>query len=252
MVFAVAGTVVALAGVLSALTLRPGGGPEQRTCTSLAVPAYYPPSPAVWSRLTSPPSVSLVVGNIENGPGASADPAYRAVLRQALRTPVRVLGYVSTGYGRRADAAVRADIDHWSAFYGVTGIFLDEVPSDPANVARYRGYAEQVRARHGMVALNPGVVPDPGYLRIADVVVTFEGPYQRYTAASLAAPSGGATAWHIVYDVPAADAEQVVQRAAQHGAGLVYVTGAPAPNPFAALPTYWPKLAQTAHERCRL
>ena len=91
------------------------------------------------------------------------------------------------------------------------------------------------------IAINPGVVPTPGYFGLADVVVTYEGPYAGYAAAQRATP-----AWvrdqpreriaHLVYGATGKQAEAVVKADAY--AGHVYVTDGVLPHPWGSLPPY--------------
>ena len=59
-------------------------------------------------------------------PAPSRHAGYRAAVRTAQRAGARVLGYVHTTYGVRPAAGVVADVDRYTSWYGVDGIFLDE------------------------------------------------------------------------------------------------------------------------------
>ena len=92
-----------------------------------------------------------------------------------------------------------------------------------------------------MVVINPGLVPARAYFELADIVVTFEGPFADYARAIREMP-----AWvqeipsekiaHIAYAASSADAREL--DASSTGAGYVYATNGVAPNPWSALPPY--------------
>ncbi|MER6196184.1 spherulation-specific family 4 protein [Streptomyces sp. NPDC001586] len=195
----------------------------------------------------------------------------------------RVLGYVHTDHGNRDIAAVKASVDNYlktpDGRLHVDGIFFDVVSRDcgPANATRDH-YAELRRyvqdtmnaadpAAPDLVVNNPGTAIADCYLepgrRTADVFVTFEDTYAAYTGAGwlggnvfdpLAGyrsgaeldPSGTAF-WHLVHDVPDAEAMRATLRTAfDRGAGYAYATSTVMPNPWNTGPT-WKYRAQTTY-----
>lgn len=130
---------------------------------------------------------------------------------------MKLLGYVSTEYGKRAipdvvavscrayfllhhlsdSSATLQDINTYSTwssaeaqFDGKTtkitpldGIFLDEMPNeDTDNLARlYLAYARYVRTQLGsdsaFVVMNPGTKSDAAYYEAADLIVSYETDY---------------------------------------------------------------------------
>ena len=119
----------------------------------------------------------MIVVNPANGAGPAADPDYRRAIGAVQAHGRRVLGYVPTTWGARSLEAAVAESDRYRRWYGVDGIFADEVASDPRELPYYRTLSRQARAAGaGLVVLNPGAVPDPGYFDIADVIVPMRGP----------------------------------------------------------------------------
>ncbi|MFD4869581.1 spherulation-specific family 4 protein [Streptomyces sp. NPDC058412] len=195
----------------------------------------------------------------------------------------KVLGYVHTDHGNRDIAAVKASVDNYlktpDGRLHVDGIFFDVVSRDcgPANATRDH-YAELRRyvqdtmnaadpAAPDLVVNNPGTAIADCYLepgrRTADVFVTFEDTYAAYTGAGwlggnvfdpLAGyrsgaeldPSGTAF-WHLVHDVPDAEAMRATLRTAfDRGAGYAYATSTVMPNPWNTGPT-WKYRTQTTY-----
>jgi hypothetical protein len=232
--------VPAAAGVLVAALLIGGRERDVTPRCHVLIPAYVPPDamPDV-VRAARP---TLLVVNPASGPGIARDEGYAAAIRNVRRAGVRVLGYVATGYGARPRADAEADIDRYEQWYGTDGVFLDEAAATPSQVGHYRALAAHARAAgERLVVLNPGTVPDHGYFDVADVVVTFEGPYARYSDAIEHAP-----AWVrdlppersavLVYEATAEQAAAVVTDT-RH-AGYVYATTGTLPHPWGKLPTY--------------
>lgn len=212
---------------------------------SIAVPGYVDPSDSgYWqSVIEAAPQVRDVIVNADSGPGAVVHEPYVQLIGSLRDAGVRVLGYVSTGWGERDPKSVYSEIDRWREWYGVDNIFLDEAASVPEEVGTYADYAATVHKAGGIVVLNPGLIPDRGYFEYADAIVTFEDSANNYFATRT--PQGWLQAetntevWHIVIGAPRDQLSGVVDRARQHGADKIYVTDDVAPNPYDRLPRYW-------------
>jgi hypothetical protein len=241
---AVASASTAAAGVIVlALILierDPAARPAHR---SALIPAYLSPGRVIdLVQGSAPPR--LVVINPHNGPGAERRSSFREAVAVARGTGTRVLGYVATGYGARPARDVLADVDRYVAWYGVDGIFFDEAAPDEAHLPYYAALSRHVRSSGGgrTVVVNPGTVPARGYFDVADVVVTFEGPYAAYAATLERMPG-----WvrdeppeHVAHLVYAASRRQALAavRAHRGSAGYLYVTSGSPPNPWRTVPPY--------------
>ena len=162
----------------------PSASPAAGHPLDVVIPAYNDPTDAgYWQQvLAAAPTVSDVVLNPADGPGSTAAPGYRELVDRLRQAGIRPLGYVATGHGGRAAQDVTADIAAWNTWYGVRDVFLDEASALASGLAAYRGYAAAVHRQQGVVVLNPGDVPDPGYFAFADGVVTFEDPLAHFLA----------------------------------------------------------------------
>ena len=207
------------------------------------IPAYFHPAVAEahWRALADAgQAVRAVVFNVDGGPGVVPELELTAVAR---RISVPLLGYVDCGFGDRPVDDVAADIVRYQAWYPTTGIFLDRVGSDRRHLTRCADVVTLAR-RHGAtnVVLNHGVHPDPAYAAIADALVTFEGPA---TAYSLVTPPEwvhrwpAEKFWHLVYDTPAGEVDDVLRRADVNHVGTLYITDRTGANPWDGLPTYF-------------
>jgi hypothetical protein len=172
---------------------------------------------------------------------------------------VDVVGYVRTTYGRRGVAETLADVDRWSAWYQVDGIFFDEVSTTLADVGYYRLLAGHVRRRgssQARVIFNPGTQTVEEHMPLCDVVLNFEGSWAAYRRSFADNPSwvqaySASRFWHVIYDCPSASAmRRALALARARNASWVFVTSGSGANPYACLPVgrYWlDELRQLGH-----
>lgn len=209
----------------------------------LAVPAYFHPvvRPGHWRWLAEhADAVKLVVLNVASGPGERPDEAFEAVLEPLHQAGVRVIGYVDTGYGRRAPQSVLAEAGRYQDWYGVRGVCLDQVATGAEHLGYYGWLADRIRAAGGeFVFFNHGVHPAPGYASHADLLGTFEGTWQAYQRLHLPRwthrwpPS---KFYHVVHSVPVASVPAAWELASHRRVGAVYITEHGGVNPYDSLP----------------
>lgn len=229
---------------VGALTLTGASIGRAATCQKMFIPAYFYPGP-LWTQATAgAPTVGFMIMNPASGPGTSQNLDYVTAVNNARAAGVQVIGYVHTSYGVRDTVVVKSEIDAYKAWYGVDGIFLDEVASDAALIPYYQDLANYIRATSGVfVALNPGTIPAEGYMTVGDTVVVFEGTYSTYktwSAPSWAFNYPASKFTHLVHAVSGSTAmRNAVKWSQQRRAGNVYVTNDVLPNPWDILPSYW-------------
>ncbi|MER5995548.1 spherulation-specific family 4 protein [Streptomyces viridosporus] len=210
---------------------------------SLLIPLYVHPAedPAAWNRLiTRAARTYAVVLNPANGPGHAPDPAFAAAAGALRAAGARPLGYIDTDYGTRDPAEVAEDLRRHREWYAADGCFLDRVTSAADGLPACRRLVRSVRRLGAStVVLNPGVHPAPGYARLADLTVTFEGHWSTYVSAfsrpswTVRQPPGRLC--HLVYGVPEPLVPLAVRTARERGAAVCGpVTGEP-PNPWSRL-----------------
>ncbi|MFI9808731.1 spherulation-specific family 4 protein [Streptomyces sp. NPDC052301] len=210
---------------------------------TLLIPLYVHPAedPGAWHRLlTAAARTHAVVLNPASRPGAAPDPAFTAAARALRAAGARLLGYVDTDYGVRDRAVITEEAYRHQEWYAVDRCFLDRVTATPDGLPACRRTVRDLRRLGAAtVVLNPGVHPAPGYVRLADLTVTFEGPWSTYVSA-FTRPSWTARHppdrfCHLVYGVPEALVPLAVRTAHERGAAVCGpVTGEP-PNPWAEL-----------------
>jgi hypothetical protein len=142
------------------------------------VPLYVYPG-AAWDVVAAGASSvgTLAIINPNSGPASSPDASYVTYMQKLHDAGVEMVGYVYTGYGTRDLAAVKADIDVYAAQYPLlSGIFLDEGANSAAMVPYYKALYDYILGMPGWThdIVNPGVVPDIGYLTASTQIVSLE------------------------------------------------------------------------------
>jgi hypothetical protein len=209
---------------------------------ALAVPAYFHPAVAGadWAALAAQgPAVRAVILNSHNGPGPVPE---RELTAAAVATGRPLLGYVDTDYARRDPDEVLADVERWIEWYPTSGLFLDRVATGSELLTWYDVVVSEIRGRTaGTVVFNHGAHPHPRYAALADALVTFEGPYawhQEIEVPTWVHSMPPEKIWHLVYDTPSTLLPTALARAADAGAGVVYVTDRAGVNPWDGVPRY--------------
>jgi Spherulation-specific family 4 len=230
------------------------------------VPAYFYPSylGSPWDDLnTAAARIPIeAIMNPDSGPGPGVNSDYVTAVQNLQAAGGKVIGYVATGYGARAAGDILSDISNYVDWYGVDGIFLDEMGNSDGALD-YVGLYQSIKALAADAGIELHVVGNPGepfseaFITAADTLVIFEGPYANSdpTGASYEAypdqgPYAGLTPWwqsysssqiaNIVYAEPTeVDAFKSMVKALRQNAGYIYITDAMLPNPYGVLPTYW-------------
>lgn len=217
----------------------------------ILIPAYFYPDPAAtapdpWQALgASAGDVAITaILNPASGPGSSQDANYVAAIASLRSAGGRVIGYVSTAYGSRNAATVKAEIDHYRDFYDLDGIFLDEMSNLDTQLGYYQDLYDYIKRSNGGYRIigNAGTSTLEAYLQVADTLVTFENSagYESYQPDPWVNDYSADRFAHLIYGVGSSTTmQQFVALAAQRNAGYVYVTNDGGDNPWDQLPSYW-------------
>ena len=232
---------------LAALTL-----PLLGSSTAVLLPLYiYPGDSAVnwnplFNSLSAHPSVPFtIIVNPGSGPGTTTypDTNYIAGINTLHTFPnARVIGYAHVSNATQPLSAVQTNVTRyagWSDYTGganisVSGIFLDEAPSDDSSASiTYMQNALNI-VKSTVPSPSPFVVFNPGYKTSAayfspnppDLSVQFENYYSEVPASGpiTTYPTGEtARSAVIAHDVPStSDATSFVKRAVSDGVGAVW------------------------------
>lgn len=187
-----------------------------------------------WKQLnSSTKTVGIALINPDDGPGKNINQDYVKQTKSIQNKKIKVLGYIDTVYGKRdIKTQLIPEIDKYYLWYGVDGIFFDDIISNCKNNSYvfYKKLYLYVRSKHptkNMVILNPGTNTEECYMKISDVIVTFEGSYDEYlkwTANKWESGYCENRFWHLIYKTCIKDLENAVNLSKKRNAGWVYVT----------------------------
>jgi len=220
-------------------------GVVQPGTVRMVVPAYWEPDQQ-WQRIiAAAPTVGMIIFNPNSGPGTVTNSAYTAAIAQAQAAGIKVLGYVSTEYGARAEADIDADVNGYYSLYSPSGIYFAEGPTaetcDTLQV-EYQRLTALAQSHDPKAYLAIGTRFCPTFITFSDLMVEFAetySMYQGYASPSWMPGNSPQRFCHFVSEVPDANASQVLSRAIGLGAGWVFTTDGTAPNPWGALPSYF-------------
>ena len=219
----------------------------------LLVPAYFYPAGTglqAWQRLMEATSKIRVVAivNPSSGPGDQRNADYSSILPAARDKGMKVIGYVSTGYGKRRLPEVKFEIARWVEFYPqISGFFFDQQSTEARDVnfyAEIRDYAH-LKIKNALVINNPGAMCDESYFArgVSDVTcifASFEGFNQLSPPAQFwqYKPSRFAALPYQITDAKAM--REIVSDAITKRIGYLFISDAPkGGNPWGQLPAYW-------------
>jgi hypothetical protein len=225
----------------SGTELRPGVG----------VPGYAHPliAPTEWGELTRPGTpLHWVVLNVADGPGARPDPHCLAAAGRLRNAGIRVLGHLDTRYGTRNFGELISDAHRFVDWYQVDGFLLERCPADHAGLPEVRRTVATLRVIRDTahIVLGHGIHPHPGYVELADQLVTFSGPWSDYRWSQVAewtADHAPERFCHFVHGVPRPNLAEALRIARWQGAATVWITdhtdGGGHTDPWEAMPGYW-------------
>ena len=127
-------------------------------------------------------TISII--NPNSGPGDEMSQNYVDFIKELHNMNSKVIGYVATGYAQKNLDDIKSEIDKYSQFYSLDGIFFDETDiSNAKNNDQYKELASYVRSKgYDIVAVNAGTKVPQEFIdeNIYDIVLTFENTYERF------------------------------------------------------------------------
>jgi Spherulation-specific family 4 len=217
-------------------------------------PNWYDKSKYAWKQvITAAKKVPIVaIINPNSGPNnAPPNADYQQGIKDLRQAGVQIIGYVPSNYANRDLPAIKADIDLYTKYFQVDGIFIDEAASSIDQSNYYRQIYQYIKATSAKynVIINPGVNLAENYLKqqVADTIVTFENHHKNWTqyqpskSTKNYSPCNFAALVHSTTDRNVM--KRTLDRAIKHKFGYIYITddsiNTPNKNPWDTLPQYW-------------
>jgi hypothetical protein len=219
----------------------------QSQSMGIMVASYFVPGPK-WDAMNYAASrIPLIaIMNPNSGPGSSQSASYVNALLKTHQAGGKVIGYVSSSYGARPIAAVKADIDSYVAWYAVDGFFIDEMSnnSSTTNLNFYADIYQYIKSKGSQYTVtgNPGANTQESYLTrpTADSLMIFESAsaqYASFTPSSWVSNYSANHFVHLPYGVTnITTMSNYVSLAVSRNAGWIYISDL---TTYSALPTYW-------------
>ena len=217
-------------------------------------PNWYDKNKYAWKQvIAAAKKVSIVaIINPNSGPNnAPPNIDYQQGIKDLRQAGIKIVGYVPSNYSNRDIQAVKADIDLYTKYFKVDGIFIDEAASSPEKSNYYQQLYQYVKSKSNSynVIINPGVNLDEKYLSqgVADIIVTFENYYKDWNNYGSVKQSKSYPSQKFAALVHTTANRKLMKttldRAFKNNLGYIYITNdstnAPNKNPWDTLPEYW-------------
>ena len=243
---ATSGAATSGAATSGANTAGYGASGGTRATAGTIVPLYTDPGDASWTAVVAAksahPAVTVVaIVNPDSGPGVRIDASYTSGITRLVAAGITPIGYVSTTYTARGEAAVKSDIDSWHSFYpNLKGIFFDEQSDKAGDDTFYRDVSSYAKALGlAFTVGNPGTNVPSSYVGALDVMLIYESKGLP-ALSSLAGHAAARAQYGIIPYGAAFDAAFVI--AAKADVQYIYATNDDLPNPWDTLPPYFSDL----------
>ncbi len=229
------------------ILLLGGGSSVAKAETGLLMPMYGNTTTQfteIYEAALKVPVIAIL--NPDDGVGWAKDSFIAGKVNLLKSRGVRIIGYIASEYGSRDPEEVDAEADRYKSWYGVSGLFIDEVSTSTssAKISYYksiRAYAKLIGI--GYIVLNPGTTISSTYLQAGDIIVDYEHANWQINFASAGRSSWVASnPWRaaaIVYGASGADMPSLIDSAIAKAYEWVYVTDRNEPDPFGVSASYF-------------
>jgi hypothetical protein len=212
--------------------------------TGIVVPLYSYPTDNSWSSLIkirqTYPSVPIIaIINPDNGAGPSKDPNFVSGINKLKANSITVLGYVYTNYGARSVSTLKSEISDYKTWYGVNGIFFDEMSGLASTLSYYKQLASYVKSIGlGMTMGNPGTTVSKTLVGVFTNLCIYENPGMPKTGEIDGYKSYGKHGFsYIAYGVGNMPSKSTIDGTTSY-VGYIYITNLGGSNPYNGLPSY--------------
>jgi len=141
--FTLGSSVVVTTTPVSNVTIVPTAVDGERM--KVLLPLYiYPPWDSVL--VNNHPQNLIAIMNPNSGPGSSYDAEYANSVSNLQIAGSNVIGYVATNYSSNGNISnLLSQVSNYNAWYGVNGIFYDEMSTQASNVSFYQNLYDQTK-----------------------------------------------------------------------------------------------------------
>jgi hypothetical protein len=217
-------------------------------------PNWYDKNKYAWKQvIAAAKKVSIVaIINPNSGPNnAPPNIDYQQGIKDLHQAGIKIVGYVPSNYSKRDIQSVKTDIDLYTKYFQVDGIFIDEAASSTEKANYYHQLYQYIKSKStsSSVIINPGVTVDETYISqgVADIIITFENNQKNWNSYTSAKHHKNYPARKFAALVHTTVNQKlmksILDRAVKNNFGYIYITddstNTPNKNPWDTLPKYW-------------
>ena len=210
--------------------------------TGMIIPLYTYPTDSSWASLMQmknahPAIPFLAIINPANGPGLRRDPIYVKGINELKGARIIVIGYIHTNYGAENLSILKKQMQEYKEWYGVSGIFFDEMGSSRNLLGYYKALASEATTLEFTITVgNPGTTVDSDLVGVFSNICIYENPGMPSLNQISGYSSYGKDGFSfIAYSVSVLP--KTLKNTTQYVAYL-YVTNLSGSNPYCGLPSY--------------
>jgi Spherulation-specific family 4 len=217
-------------------------------------PNWYDKNKYAWKQvIAAAKKVSIIaIINPNSGPNnASPNTDYQQGIKDLHQAGIKIVGYVPSNYSNRDIQAVKTDIDLYTKYFKVDGIFIDEAASSTEKAIYYQQLYQYIKSKstNYNVIINPGVNLEETYISqgVADTIVTFENYQKNWSSYAPSKYQKNYSSQKFAALVHTTANRKLMKstldRAIKNNLGYIYITNdstnTPNKNPWDTLPEYW-------------
>ena len=218
------------------------------TSTTGVIVPLYPYLGPMWQDLLQAkqahPSVPVIAAiNPSNGPGSYQDPNILQGVSALQAAGITVIGYVPTEYAARSLSSVESEVSAYSSFYGVSGIFFDQMSNIPGYEWYYSTLTNYVHSAGMSLSVgNPGTNVPSSFVGTVDLIVIYENAGLPSISSIVSGTDGYSRQNFAItsYDVGYVSDSYI--SSASNYVSYMYITDGQYPDPYTALPSYFSSL----------
>jgi hypothetical protein len=211
--------------------------------TGIVVPLYTYPTDKSWTDLInikhSYPAVPIIaIINPDNGAGGSKDSNYVSGVKELQTAGITVIGYVHTSYGSMSTSSLEQEISDYKNWYGVDGIFFDEMSNSGSTFSYYSVLAAYVKSLGlHMTMGNPGTTVSSKLVGVFSNLCIYENPGMPSMSEINGYTSYGKEFSYIAYGVGSMPNHSMIKSTTNY-VSYLYITNLGGGNPYNGLPSY--------------
>lgn len=247
----VAATIIVSAAVISVYVFAEQNMDKNRTFpvytsvdrSGIIIPLYFDPN-TTWYEIVQlhheyPGVPMIVIVNPDNGPGSNYSQAYRNWTAEMTSSGITVLGYIYTSYGSRSASTIMGQVDQYITWYGIYGIFLDEVSDNSSDSSYYHNVTQDCRSV-GITYIvgNPGTYAPENITRNFNLTVLYENSGMPEVNQLESITNGTSRNFSSIIAVGVPNLNLNWIQVASEYFSYIYVTDLGEPNPYFSLPGY--------------